>query len=297
MFVSERTMLTKKGKLFYILMLSILTFTQSTLPVAVFHGIGDSCSFPGTTDFVDYLREKLNTEVRCIEQGNGFLTSWFTNFHKQSEMACESIKNNPLFQGEFSVLGISQGALIARYIIQKCDIKGKVKNFVSISGPHMGTAGIPRLRCGWFCNVINKMTAKFMYLGLIQNHFGPAGFFKDKYHMETYNEYSTFLADLNNEREEKSQEYKNRFVQLEKVLFVMNENDAVNSPPSSAWFEFYEPSSNKVVPLRESDFYIKDYIGLKELDQQGKVNFVKLSGDHVHFSDYDIDTYMIPVLN
>jgi len=85
-------------------------------------------------------------------------------------------------------------------------------------------------------------------------------------------------------------------LKLDKVLLIMNENDTVVSPPSTSWFEFYESSTNKIIPLKESDFYKEDYIGIRELDSNGKINFVKLSGDHIHFSDYDIDTYMIPVL-
>ena len=80
------------------------------------------------------------------------------------------MKNNPIFQGDFSVVGISQGCLIARYIIQKCQIKGKVRNFVSIDGPHMGVGIIPRLTCGWLCNIINKSIGKLMYSGIIQDN-------------------------------------------------------------------------------------------------------------------------------
>jgi palmitoyl-protein thioesterase len=295
MFLSTHEILCKTS-LFFIVILSLIVCIQSPLPVAVFHGIGDACNFPGTTDFVDYLREKLQTDVICIEQGNGFITSWFTKFQKQSEMACESIKSNPIFQGEFSVLGISQGNLIARYIIQKCDIKGKVKNFVSIDGPHMGIAGIPRLNCGWLCEKINNLAGKLMYTEAFQEHLGAAGYYKDKYHLDDYREFSTFLADLNNEKEVKNDDYKRRFSELNRLVLIMNESDTVINPPSTAWFEFYEASSNKVIPLKESEFYKEDYIGLRELDNSGKIRFVKLNGDHIHFSDYDIDTYMIPAL-
>jgi len=281
----------------FILILSLFTIIKSAFPVAVFHGIGDACSFPGTTDFVDYLKEKLRTEVRCIEQGNGFITSWFTNFHKLSEMACESLKNNPIFQGDFSVVGISQGCLIARYIIQKCQIKGKVRNFVSIDGPHMGVGIIPRLTCGWLCNIINKSIGKLMYSGIIQDNLSPAGYYKDKFNITAFKQFSSFLADLNNEREIKNPDYKNKISQLDKMLLIMNESDTVVNPSSSAWFEFYDESDpNKVIPLRESTFYNDDFIGIKELDLLGKIKFVKLIGDHIHFSDFDIDTYMIPVL-
>jgi len=203
-----------KSLLFCIIIFSIFALSHTALPVAIFHGIGDSCSFPGTTDFVDYLKEKLQTEVKCIEQGNGFLTSWFAKFQKQSEMACDSIKNDPIFQGDFSVLGISQGALIARYIIQKCGMKGQVKNFVSISGPHMGIAGIPRLTCGWFCNIINNSIGKLIYYGIIQEHLGPAGYYKDRYNLDTYKEFSTFLSDLNNEKATKKRGIQGPYVEI-----------------------------------------------------------------------------------
>jgi palmitoyl-protein thioesterase len=287
---------SRKSCIFFITIFSLFSSLNSTLPVAVFHGNGDACDFPGTTDFVDYLKEKLNTTVVCFEQGNGFLTSWFTKFQRQAEMACESVKNHPAFQGDFSVLGISQGTLLARYVIQKCDIKGKVKNFVSINGPHMGIAGIPHLTCGWLCDEINNLAGKVVYTSSFQDHLAPAGYYKDKYHLDVYKHHSTFLADLNNEKNTRSEEYKSRFSNLDKVVLIMNEKDTVVTPPSSAWFEFLDPETNKVVPLRDSKFYKEDYIGLRELDTSGKIKFVKLLGDHIHFSDYDIDTYMIPVL-
>lgn len=291
-----RQVFSLKMSLYYILLVSNIIFIKAALPVAVFHGIGDACDFPGTTDFVEYLKEKLQTEVKCIEQGNGFFTSWFTKFQRQSEMACESIRNNPIFQGEFSVLGISQGSLIARYVIQKCQMKGRVKNFVSIDGPHMGIGALPRLTCGWLCKKINSIAGQLMYTNSFQEHLGPAGYYKDNHNLEVYREYSTFLADLNNEKQVRNEEYKKRFMELEKVVLIMNESDTVVTPPSSAWFEFYDKETDKVMPLKESSFYKDDYIGLRELDSQGKVKFVKLSGDHIHFSDYDIDTYIIPVL-
>lgn len=277
------------------LLLLLINNALSALPVAVFHGIGDACDFPGTTDFVEYLKEKLNTEVVCFEQGNGFFTSWFKKFHSQAEMACESVKKHPSFQGDFSILGISQGNLLARYVIQKCDMKGTVKNFVSIDGPHMGIGGIPRLTCGWLCDKINNAAGRLVYTAAFQEHLAPAGYYKDRNQLEVYRNYSTFLADLNNEKDH-NEGYKTRFSSLEKVVLIMNEKDTVVTPPSSAWFEFYDGATNKVLPLKESKFYKEDYIGLRALDEAGKIKFVKLSGDHINFSDYDIDTYMIPVL-
>ena len=41
-------------------------------------------------------------------------------------MEVNYLKKNPHFQDKFNILGISQGTLLGRYIIEKCDIKGEV---------------------------------------------------------------------------------------------------------------------------------------------------------------------------
>jgi len=265
-------------------------------PVAFFHGIADSCKSTKMSDLIDYLKQKLQTEVKFFEIGNGFMSSFFMKFKDQAELGCVLIKNDPLFQSDFSIIGISQGALISRYIIQNCDIKGKIKNFVSMSAPHMGSGSIPWMNCGWACNMVNNMMFKVIYFNFVQNHLSPAGYFKDKNNLENYKEYSTFLSDLNNEKANKTLKYKERFSKIEKLTLIMNEKDSVIFPSSSAWFEFYEEKSDKVIPLKESKFYKEDYIGLKQLDEEGKVNYLKFEGDHTQYSDYEIDNYIIPNL-
>ena len=66
-------------------------------------------------------------------------------------------------------------------------------------------------------------------------------------------------------------------------------------PRETAWFQFYDNDKN-VVDLKNSDFYKNDYIGLKTLDDQNKINFVEIQGNHLDFSDNDILRYMIPDL-
>lgn len=56
-------------------------------------------------------------------------------------------------------------------------------------------------------------------------------------------------------------------------------------PRESQHFEFYAPgSSEEVVPLRQSPIYTEDRIGLKALDEAGKLHFISIDGDHLDFS-------------
>ena len=52
----------------------------TTLPLAVFHGLGDECNFPGMSNIVKHLGSKLGSYVSCVEIGNGSVTSWLDGF-------------------------------------------------------------------------------------------------------------------------------------------------------------------------------------------------------------------------
>jgi palmitoyl-protein thioesterase len=279
-----------------ILCLLIITkyILAKTYPIAIFHGIGDSCKFDGLTQLVHYLRMKLNVDVECIEVGNGFITSWFMNFTTQAEEACEKIKTDRKFQKKFSIFGISQGALIGRYIIEKCKMKGEVAKYLSIDSPQMGIGVLPKIVCGMVCDWINSLFYKVVYSEYLQANIGASGFFKNPYDMDSYLIYSSFLADLNNEGHAKNETYKENFKKLEKAMFVKNSNDTVIIPKETAWFEFFEPGSvDKVIPLQESDFYRNDYIGLRYLVENNRTQFIEWDGDHVSFTLSDVQKYLL----
>jgi len=51
-----------------------------------------------------------------------------------------------------------------------------------------------------------------------------------------------------------------------------------------------------VEAIEDSTFYKEDYIGLRSLIEAGKVEYVSIVGDHLEFSEADIDNYFIPFL-
>lgn len=93
------------------------------IPIAVFHGLGDNCHNPGMSHFTKELGQKTgNVYSKCIKIGKfgGTLDSILENFEKQAETGCKAIQDDPNFQGEFNVVGLSQGALLARNIVSRC---------------------------------------------------------------------------------------------------------------------------------------------------------------------------------
>jgi palmitoyl-protein thioesterase len=288
-------------KLFFILLNFFLFVKISTFhrgyPVAIFHGIGDACQTNGMQEFTKIFYDSLKVYSKCIESGGAIHDLLGSSFLTQAQTACESIKSNSHFQAGFSVIGISQEALIARYIIEECEMKGVVKRYISIGGPQMGVAKIPHCETGPLCYVINTIISSAVYYGIAQRFIGPAGYFKAPMYLGSYLKNSIFLADLNNERESPmNSERKKRFLQLEKILLIKFNNDSMIIPKETAWFQFYSKISNEVEKLEESEFYKNDLIGLKQLIEEQKVKFVSIDHDHLQFSYNDIEREMFPIL-
>ena len=56
-------------------------------------------------------------------------------------------------------------------------------------------------------------------------------------------------------------------------------------PRASSHFEFSPPGQADVIlPLRESPLYTEDRIGLKALDEAGRLHFLAVEGNHLEFS-------------
>ena len=269
-------------KSYLLLLISILSFTSCIYPIALFHGIVDSCKMKNTSTLVSDLQRDLGVHVECIEIGNGFMDSVVKPIWDQVEEACEKIKANPNFQGKFSVLGISQGTLIGRYIVEKCDMKGQVATYLSFDGPQMGIASIPKITCGSFCEWLCNITAPLAYK--LRDIVAPCGYYKYKFDQTTYQETNTFLKMLNNENEERDEEVYRRFSSLEKVKLIKSLGDTVITPRDSSWFEFYDEEGKNIVPLEQSDFYINDNIGLRKLNEEGKLSFAAFKEEHVLYN-------------
>eukprot|EP00331_Platyophrya_macrostoma_P025641 CAMPEP_0176439920 /NCGR_PEP_ID=MMETSP0127-20121128/20253_1 /TAXON_ID=938130 /ORGANISM="Platyophrya macrostoma, Strain WH" /LENGTH=220 /DNA_ID=CAMNT_0017824327 /DNA_START=239 /DNA_END=901 /DNA_ORIENTATION=- len=214
----------------------------------------------------------------------------------QCETACSSLKADPNFFGKtIDIVGLSQGNLIGRCIIQKCDFGGKVDKFISIGGPHMGVESIPLCTNGILCDPINYVIRKLVYTLPAQYLIGPSGYFKDAGSYQTYLSSCSFLPDLNNEKDTKNSAYKEKFASLEKLMLVKFDGDFTIYPKETAWFEYFDENLN-LQSMNQTKLYQEDYIGLKSLDQSGKVTKIALPGAHLRFTESDIENTFIPFL-
>jgi len=74
--------------------------------------------------------------------------------------------------------------------------------------------------------------------------------------------------------------------------------DTMVTPRDSSWFEFYTLGQDKIIePLKNSTLYQQDWVGLKQLDQQNKLQFLTCDGDHLRFTEQWFEDNIIPLIN
>jgi len=174
----------------------------------------------------------------------------------------------------------------------------QVKNFVSLGGPHAGTASVPLCGSGLFCILVDNLIKSEIYSDYIQAHLAPSGYLKLPNNIPAYLEKCRFLPKLNNELpDERNATYKERFTSLQNLVLIMFEHDTVLIPKETAWFGYYpEGAFDPVLPPHQTKLYVDDWIGLKSLDDAGRVKFISVPGNHLGISNSDAQKYIVPYL-
>ena len=268
-----------------------LIHLSSSIPVAVIHGFRQICTSRTLTILVDFIHERSGQYTKCIESGGGNI-DLSRSFEDQAKKACEIISSDSNYDGNFAIVSISQGGVIARYVIEKCQMKGKVTKFISIGGPLAGTHQLPHCFRGVVCHILNSFADWFCYKGYVQKTFGPSGYFRASNHLGRFQKSKSVLLDINNQKEYDS-EAKRRFLLLEKLVLIGFKRDTMISPRESAFFYEYDENHN-LVNMIDTEIYKKDLFGLKTLNEEGKIVMHFLDERHCRYSFQNIEDYIIP---
>lgn len=263
---------------------------QDPTPVVIWHGMGDSCCNPLSMGRIkEVIEEATGAYVISLQIGQSVIDDTINGFlkpvNKQVEMVCQQLAEDPLLQNGYHGLGFSQGGQFLRAVAQRCP-NPPMKSLVTMGAQHQGVYGFPRCpgESIALCNIMRELLNLGAYVGFVQNTLVQAQYWHDPLHFDTYVEKSQFIAEINNEGAVKNESYATNLAKLENFVMVKFTKDGMVEPIESEQFEFYAPGSEEeVVPLRESPIYTEDRIGLKALDEAGKLFFLDTEGDHLEF--------------
>ncbi|XP_053203594.1 palmitoyl-protein thioesterase 1-like [Panonychus citri] len=280
--------------------------SSSPLPVVLWHGMGDTCCDPLSLGSVIKLIENQvpSIYVKSLRIGNNvetdFSNGYFMNVNDQISLACSLIKSDDKLTNGFNLMGFSQGGQFSRALVQRCSLP--VRNLITLGAQHQGVYGLPRCTAdtdnGLYssvCDLVRKLLSMGAYNSFVQKRLVQAQYWHDPLKESKYKEKSLFLADINNENSSKNETYRSNLVNLNKFVMIMFANDTMVIPKESGHFGYYQPGTNdKIVPMEDSPLYTDDRLGLKELNDSGKLIKFTVPGDHCHIKD---DWFINQVIN
>jgi palmitoyl-protein thioesterase len=263
---------------------------DTPLPVVIWHGLGDTYAAEGIRQVGDLI-EKANPGtfvyfVRLDDTAeNDRRATFYGNVTEQIAKVCEDLAAHPILSTAPAIdaVGFSQGGQFLRGYVERCNTP-PVRNLVTFGSQHNGI--VDYRVCSsrdWLCRGAMALLHGNTWTSFVQSRLVPAQYFRDPADIDSYLEYSNFLADINNERVLKNETYARNIAALENLVLYVFEDDTTVIPKETAWFE--DVNGTEITPLRARKMYQEDWIGLRALDRKGGLKFKTTPGEHMQLSN------------
>lgn len=294
--------------------LSTLAFTAGAaprsssskpLPLLVWHGLGDHYDAEGLQSVGDLANEVYPETfvyyIRINDNGDeDRKATFFGDVNDQISQVCSALQDVPGLKDSTSglvradALGFSQGGQFLRALVQRCEGLS-VRTLMTFGSQHNGISDVQE--CGtWdlLCKGAVALMRGNIWTEWVQTNLVPAQYFRSVDDetgepTEEYLESSRFLADVNNELEEKNATYKARLAELDMLAMFVFEEDGTVIPRETGWFaevlNAKDEEKRTVVPLRERQMYKEDWLGLRKLDEKKGLACLTTPGDHMQLDE------------
>ncbi|XP_063382168.1 palmitoyl-protein thioesterase 1-like [Cydia fagiglandana] len=280
--------------LMFIIHIAVAEENQTVLPIVLWHGMGDSCCLPISTGVLRLFLNKHipNVYILSMKTTDDSIMqledSYFLNPNTQVIYACMVLEKDQHLKNGFNVIGLGQGSLFLRAVIQRCGHGlPPIKNYISLGGPQQGISAMPHCIAvsNRTCSAMQELLEFAAYHSITQNTLVAAAYWHDPLRENEYKKKSVFLADINNEQRI-NELYRSNLKKLQHFVMVKFENDSVVQPRESEWFGYYTPGQTKELQtLQESKIYLEDRLGLQEMDRAGKLVFLSHPKEHLQIDE------------
>jgi len=264
--------------------------TDGGVPAVIVHGMGDAGTNPGMRSICATVGKKYPGKFTLCSTTADGSSSIFTSMPKQLVQFTAELRSHPELANGFKAVGLSQGNYLLEAYIALVN-NPPVKSFVSICGPLEGEGTCPD-------NIAFKLICPLWKLDPYGASLAFSGYWKDTANKAHYLEKSPLLANVLNERDSKNATIAENFKALEALVLIEATEDTMIEPKESAQHGFWAWGGDKktIVPMEQSDGYKGDWIGLKSLDEAGKIHKSSFVGEHIRFNSSYWDTVVLPYL-
>jgi len=273
-----------------VLVLTMLSGAHCSLPVVCWHGVNDnaaSCNGP-----ISHIQESIpDLYSVSVMIGDNLdmdtANSVLMKADDQISYVCNLIQNDARLAGGYNAIGISQGGLMFRGLAQRCPYP-PIRNLITFGSPHQGVYGVPECQASTgsaiLCELIRRLLTEGAYIPWIQDLITPAQYWHDPFNRTGFLAGSHYLADINNEREGKNDDYRNSLLSLDNLVLVKWTEETTIIPAVSSHFGFYIQGQDLLtLKLEQLPMYNEDWLGLKVLDEDNRLHFLEMEGDHMQF--------------
>lgn len=213
--------------------------------------------------------------------------SFFGLLNTQISVVCDQLRVIPQLSGGFNAIGFSQGGQFLRGYAERCN-NPPLKTLITFGSPHNGIADFlgSCKPTDFLCKSASSLLRTSKWAPWVQNKVVPAQYYRDPEDLESYLEHSAFLADINNERPEgRNETYKENLQSLERFIMVMFDDDTTLVPKQSSWFAEFNKTTGATTLLEHREIYKNDWIGLKKLGKEGRLEYLSTPGRHMEFGE------------
>eukprot|EP00968_Pinguiococcus_pyrenoidosus_P004303 scaffold287_cov239-Pinguiococcus_pyrenoidosus.AAC.2 len=271
------------------------------LPVVLAHGMGDSCFNRGMQSITEDVGKHLGVYSVCIPTGesrvadtiNGFLL----NMDDSVDVFAKAVLADPKLSKGFNAIGFSQGNMLIRGYMQKYN-EPSVNAWLSVHGTVSGVAGLPDCNpatdAGFptLCQDLASILGRLAYNELVQNFLFQADYLRIPTEVGPDSAYARHsqLAAWNNEASDAfDTSIAENFAKTRILAMIKAEKDRMVFPNEGEWWGAFEDGAfDRVLSMRETNWYRQDLFGLKTADEHGKIFFNSTAGDHLQFSESEL---------
>ena len=294
-------------------------YLEKSDPILIFSGLRSNCDH--ILDIVESFKKRSIyhwlriSSIQCVP----YTTGIFTNFEKAAQEACkitdEIVKKMNLDMiDKITLLGFSQGGIIARYILQHCPVGEQVGGIITVGTPNMGVTGIPTFldaeneekkeeEMGFIekakRSLVKSAIEKFtnfaeegdLYTEEKLDKMAPLAYYKSFTKKEEYLKTPPLIARLNNEVQHKhSARYIKRVSSLKWFLAIEFTDDHMVFPRESQSFGFWKNWNQADQKKGEVSSVLqqRNIVGLfeGEMNLLRKLKVIKSKGGHLQFDLY-----------